>query len=173
MACACIKANGFDLRIDYVDSNTLVIEDFSNWVYSDVQDIPNTINITIRSLDRGVEKSLELKTNCKNRIKYSDLFNDNGKKIPDGFFCITTESCGISYTINRAFLHNSEIEVMKILSSNSDNLNSDTIDTLYECMLNIDLIKINSELGNFKTSSKIFKKLKRKLKNFKCDECDL
>lgn len=171
MACACIKANGFDLNFDYVNTNTIIIEDFSTWVYSEIQDIPNVINMTIESLDRGYKTNLELKTNCKNKVTSLDILGEDLGKIPDGFFCITTESCGISYTINRVFLHNSEIMLMKMIAKESDKLDSEMLEIINEGFILIEAIKINSNLGNLEVSKKLFKKLKRKLQNFRCDEC--
>ena len=49
MTCACIKANGFNLELSGRDCDTIILEDFSKWVYPNLEDKPNTFTINLKS----------------------------------------------------------------------------------------------------------------------------
>lgn len=169
--CACIKSNGFNLELSSINCDVLVLEDFSRWVYSTKEDIPTTFKVVMKSLDTGRQVELDINTSCKNLFTSEEIFGKSLKCIPDGFYCFTTEHCGISFTITRAFLRNTEVELLKIVSKYSSELDEEMIDIINDSYNKIESIKINTELGNFENAREIFKKLDKSLKYFKCDNC--
>lgn len=171
MTCACIRENGFNLQLSSNNCDVLVVEDFSRWVYSVKEDIPTQFKVTMKVLSTGRQVELDINTGCKNFFSSEDIFGSNIKCIPDGLYCFTTEVCGITFTITRAFLRNSEIEYLKIVSRYAGNLDTETRNFLTSTHILLESIEANAELGNYQLAKELFKRLDDSLKYFRCDNC--
>lgn len=168
MECGCIKKRDFNVELSYKGCEYLVLEDASIWS----GDIPETYEIELQIPSRNKTINLELKTGVKNTFTTVDLFNtSNLQCLPDDIYCITTESCGYSLKINRAFLCNSEIRVNELIYKYALDLDKDKRQLLLDFKTKLDSIKINAKLGNSEISKKLYKLLSDKLKEHHCDNC--
>lgn len=168
MECGCIKKRDFDLIFTDSGCEYLVIQDNSSW-----QDQkPEKFIITLKIASRNIEKDLEIYTDRANKFSSIDLLGASEVKcLPDEIYCITTESCGYSLSINRVYLCGLRQEVSQLLEEYSRTENTKLFQHYTRINSLIDSIEVNVSKGNLDTSKDLFKEVKDRLKNLNCDDC--
>ena len=118
------------------------------------------------------EKDLEIYTDRANKFSSIDLLGASEVKcLPDEIYCITTESCGYSLSINRVYLCGLRQEVSQLLEEYSRTENTKLFQHYTRINSLIDSIEVNVSKGNLDTSKDLFKEVKDRLKNLNCDDC--
>lgn len=170
--CACIKKREFDISVTNKGCEYLVLEDQSIWVSKNGFTKPDRYNIVLKIPSRGVERKISIKTDGKTILSSKDLFGSKDLKcLTDDIYCITTESCGYTLTINRLYLCNIEVKYRELVSKYALTMSDDEMSTLSKLRLDMESLKINVEKGNLQTAKNLFKTLKDKLKAYHCDNC--
>lgn len=165
MSWGCIKKN-FDLFITYTDCKHIVIEDQSRWMTDIGYDKPETIDVVIRLDNRGLEVTKPIYTERRNILTTIDLFGTTEEQcFVDDIYCFIVESCGLTYTISRAYLCNTLCKIDQLVARSPDDRSLDNL------RVQAQAIEINARLGKTQTASELFKSLNKKLENITCNHC--
>ena len=163
--CACIKKT-FDLYIGSQDCKTMVIEDQSVWMASSGFSDPVPFEVEIKSLTNNTSNKITVDPNNRNLFTSVNLFGTNESQcISDGFYCFTTVSCGVSYTINRVYLCNVRCQLDTVIS----NSNRSNIRDIEEAEFLIKAVELNTKLGKLNVAAELFKMLQLQLQKLGCD----
>ena len=168
MNCACIQ-NHFDLSVRYLDCKTIVIEDHSKWITDTGYDVPEVYDLIVTIPSRASEITIQIQTGKRNTFSTVDFFGTTESLcFPDEIYCFSTESCGIKYTISRAFLCTLECRITSLISmaqTDEDFHNVLSLQTM------LDGIRINAELGKVETARDLYNLLKSKVEHLDCGHC--
>lgn len=168
MSCACIQ-NFFDLSVGHLDCKSIVIEDHSKWISDAGYGVPEILDLTVSVPSRASEITIQILTGKRNTFTTVDFFGTTESLcFPDEIYCFTAESCGIKYTISRAFLCTLECRVTSLIASAKTDEDFHQILSL-QTML--DGIKVNAELGKVETARDLYNLLKRKVEHLDCGNC--
>jgi len=162
--CPCIK-NHFDVKVGWIDPKHITIIDASEWM----DDKPEEYQISITGSEHNLTGTVNIKSLGTNILPTKEIYETYDKIcIHDGFFCIKASSCGKNYTINRAYLANTECMIDRLyVRSKTDN----EIAKINEYYNDIELIKRSTAAGMIKTAQNTFLSLSRKLELIGCNEC--
>jgi hypothetical protein len=164
--CACIKKY-FDLYVSSTDCRHLILEDQSVWMSSTGFSIPQPFVVTVDSLSFSTSHDITVDPSKRNVYTSVDIHGtDNEECISDGIYCFRTESCGVKYSINRAYLCNARCQIDTLISQNSLRLVEDIqqLEFIYKS------VEINTKLGKLKVASDMFEVLVTKLQKLGCDK---
>lgn len=163
--CACIKKH-FDLYVDSTDCKHMTIDDLSMWMSSTGFNIPEPFEVTVTSPSFRISKTIVVDSSKRNVFSSKDILGTTEEEcLSDGIYCFNTESCGVSYTINRAYLCNSRCQIDTIISSS----NGELISELEELEFYYKSVEINTKLGKLNIATDMFKVLQNKLERLGCD----
>lgn len=167
MQCGCIK-NKYSAYLGSNGCKELIYEDESLWMQEDGYNIPETYTVTITTPSKD-KIDLELGVDRRNRITAVDLFSsDSPECLQDGIYCFSTESCGINYQINRAFVCNLECKINKAIADNE--VQDDFSDIMrYKALL--EAVKVNAKQGNVESAESLLQYLQKELDRYSCDSC--
>lgn len=167
--CACIKKD-FNLYVGSQDCLTMELEDQSVWMDSSGFSSPTTYDIGVISVENGVDTTITIDANKRNLLTTKELRGTSENLcISDGFFCFTADSCGVKYTINRAFLCNTRCRIDTYVSR--INLDKYNLNDVEELNLLYDSIEINTKIGKLEVAKNSFKILQKKLEKLGCAHC--
>lgn len=168
MSCACIQ-NHFDLSVDHLDCKTIVIEDHSKWITDTGYSVPEVMDIVVDVPSRGNKVTLQIHTGKRNTFSTVDFFG-TGESLcfPDEIYCFSTTSCGIQYTISRAFLCTMECRITSLIASAKSD---EDFKNLIVLQTMADGIRVNAELGKVETARDLYGLLKRKVEHLDCGNC--
>jgi hypothetical protein len=128
-------------------------------------EIPSEYDVKITT-PSGQVSTLSLKVGCRNKITAADLFvSKDNSCLEDGIYCFETESCGVKYKINKAYLCNLRCSLDRVIA------NTDNIDKYVKYSALYESIRSNAELGNKLEADKIYNYLSRELENYNCEKC--
>lgn len=146
----------------------MVLDDLSIWMNSEFFVAGDKLTLTITPLSFGVSKTVEFILNKRNIYTSTDILGIDDACLRDDIYCISTTSCGVSYTINRAYLCSTlcKIEQLKAKAKTPEDW-----EELREMKSLVEQIKTNSEFGKVTTASTLLTILNKKLKNLKCGQC--
>jgi hypothetical protein len=165
MPCACIR-KVFDLHIDFIGSNRIVIEDQSVWDQS-TYDKPDAFNVIVKSAMRSTNKTVLLFTNKRNVFTTKDLFGTAGEEcMEDEIFCFEVFSCGLTYTINRAYMPNARCKAHYLESIAKDKVDEDFVDKVNMLIESIESFARSGRLSDARDAYLI---LTEKLSRVTCD----
>jgi len=168
MACSCIQ-NHFDLSVGHLDCKTIVIEDHSKWIGDSGYAKPDFMEVEVDVPSRNAKVKLQLHTGKRNSFSTVDFFGTTESLcFPDEIYCFTTESCGIKYTISRAFLCTLECRITSLIAAAKTDEDFAKILT-FQTML--DGIYVNAELGKVETARDLYNLLKKKVDHLDCAGC--
>lgn len=168
MACGCIKKI-FDLYVTFTDCKHIVIEDQSVWMTDLGYEIPETLNVKIRSELRGTEIEKDLYLNKRNIYDSIDLFNSSQQEcFADDIFCFTTESCGNILVTSRAYLCSALCKI-DVLTSRAKS--TEDFKQISELKRMAEGIQIDVKLGKVDSAKELLKLLNRKLSHLTCGNC--
>lgn len=167
MSCACLK-NDFNISVDSAGCRIMVLDDLSIWMNSEFFVAGDKLTFKITPLSFGVTKEVDFIVNKRNLYNSLDILGIEDACLRDDIYCITTTSCGVPYTINRAYLCSTlcKIEQLKAKAKTTEDW-----EELRELKSLVEQIKTNSEFGKVTTASNLLKILNKRLKNIKCGSC--
>jgi len=171
--CACIKPDHFFVEVGFTNCEVLTLEDMSTWVGKDGLPIPPNYNINVELKERNLSKNISLPSNSKLSLHSNELFTVEGYNcFPDGIYCITTESCGRSLKINRAYTCGVESRLNELIYKFAqDDMHSERRKIIHDLKLKIKAIHLTSEMGNVHQANDLFDDVKRILNEYHCDNC--
>lgn len=162
--CSCIKREdqGFDIIINTYSCKSLVITDVTNWMDDDTYVIPQSHTVTV-VLPNTSEVNIEIKPNSTSKVFAKDL--NGGECLLDGIYCFKTESCGYSYSRNKAVVCTLRCKLDNYISKAQTNEDWDNITRLSNL---INLIEIDAEMGNEINAKDLFKIVDKELDKHSC-----
>lgn len=164
--CACIKKY-FDLFVDSTDCKHIVIEDQSMWMSSTGFNIPEPFTITVTEASFNKSFDVTIDPSKRNVLSSKEVLGTIEEEcIADGIYCFKTNSCGVNYTINRAYLCNTRCQIDTLISQSAGNMISD----LEELEYFYKSVEINTKLGKLKVATDMFQVLQNKLEKLGCDK---
>lgn len=168
MACSCIKGN-YDAHVTNTDCKHLIYEDQSLWMDEIGYTKPETYPLTIHIPSRGSQSTLLVYTDKRNSLTSKELFGSTDVLcLPDDIYCFTVQSCGVSYTISRAFLCNCLMRIDELVSrAESD----DEIKEAKDFKSMAEAVEISVKMGKVEQAREMLTKLKKKLKQKNCTNC--
>ena len=144
----------------------MVIEDQSVWMSSSGFTSPEPFEVDVKSLAFNKTNKVLINPDKRNIFSSIDILGTaESQCISDGLYCFTTVSCGVTYTINRAYLCNSRCQIDTLISK-SDRSN---IQSIEEVEFLFKAIEINTNLGKLKVASDLFNVLQSQLEKLGCD----
>lgn len=168
MECSCIRGSGqrFNFYLELLDCDTIVFTDLSNWMEEDYYTIPESYPMTV-TLPGGTTKEINFKPKGTTIITDKDL-----GCILDGIYCFTTESCGYTYSRNRAIACSLECKRETLVQSLDINGNLHNYNRNLELIKTIDVyldsFKANAEAGKINLATKYFNILQKELEKIEC-----
>lgn len=94
MACSCIKGD-YNFLLTSLDCETILYQDLSEWMEAEDREVPDTYEV---SVDLPGKKSAIVNVAAQGYTKLTPAsFNLDTRSLPDGIYCFTTTSCGITY----------------------------------------------------------------------------
>lgn len=117
MNCNCIREGEFDLNIDISNGKSMLITDMSAWFKSKATDYEITIT------EDNYSKVYKLPTEGSLSITANDYYGikeDIEYCFKDIFLCISTDVCGVHYSITRAIMPSIERALNKIMLKDFD-----------------------------------------------------
>ncbi len=168
MACSCIQ-NLFDLSVSHLDCKTLVIEDQSKWIVGEGYDKPSVVDVHVSVPSRAANITIQIDPGKRNVFDTVSFFGTEERLcFPDEIYCFSTESCGIKYTISRAFLCTLECQITSLIASAKD---PEEFTKILQLQTMLDGIYINAELGKVETAASLYRLLKSKVEHLNCGGC--
>ncbi len=140
-SCSCIKREdqAFDIVINTYDCKAIVITDLTNWMEGDGYIIQNKHKVTV-TLPSKSKVDINIIPNSTTKIYSKDLVGT--ECLPDGIYCFTTDSCGYSYSRSKAVVCTLRCKLNNFISKTEDLVEATRLSNL------IDLIEIETEMGN-------------------------
>lgn len=164
MSQGCIK-KVFDLHIEAIDCQTMAIEDQSEWQNG----IKSNYTVLFKIPSTGFEKEIEIDPTKRNLFDSISLFGTTDKKcLSDMLICFTANSCGMKYTIYRAFLCQIECAILQQLAKEGE---SSEFSDYLELKNLTEALKINIRIGKIKTANILMEKIKSKINHLRCEYC--
>jgi len=162
--CNCVKGN-FDVIVDFHGCNTLVIEDFSDWMEEDgYYNKPESYVLSIQTPNRPKTYNITIYTDKRNKFSTSDL-GIGGQNFNDGIYCFTLENCGNTYKRNKMLSCSIECCLDDAVSKLT---NREEILILDEIRLLVDSSKINTEIGNLTKAKEQYSMITKMLRRLNC-----
>lgn len=159
MDCSCIRGN-FDCYVDYIDKDTLIYQDLSDWMIEEGYAEPTEYVVSVTPPASFSPISLSFKIGQLNKITATDIGS-----IKDGVYCFEVESCGINYKRSKAIFPNLGCCVKQAWVT----LGIEWKTKIEEIENHLKLASINAEMNNVQTASKELIIAKKLLDNIKCD----
>lgn len=162
--CSCIKREdqGFDIITTTYSCKSLIITDMTNWMSDSTYVIPETHPVTV-VLPNNSEVSINIKPNSTTKIFAKDL--GTGECLADGIYNFKTESCGYSYSRSKAVVCTLRCKLDNYISKANTNDDWENITKISNL---IDLIEIDSEMGNEINAKELFKIVDKELDKHSC-----
>lgn len=168
MACGCIKKD-FDIYVTYTDCKHIVIEDQSRWMEDAGYTRPESLTMKIRLESRGKEITQEIFTNKRNILNSIDLLGTTEEQcLSDDIYCFTVDSCGLTYSVSRAYLCNTLCKIDQLTAKAKDAIDYENIRLLRSLA---EAVEINTKIGKVQAASELLKDLTRRLAHLTCDHC--
>ncbi len=165
MECPCRK-NSFDLRISHTDRKHMLITDVGEWMNNEK---PENCDIRITNALHNITSIVSILAKGTNVLSTIELFGTEKKLcLQDGFYCISADSCGHTYTINRVYLANTACMIDQLYVKAKTKEHKDKINDFYQ---DLKMIEINTNIGRLKSAQEIFTTLTKKLKALGCNDC--
>ncbi len=161
--CSCVKGN-FDVIIDYLGCDTLIIEDMSDWMEEDYYTKPVSYELEILTPNRPKSNTVTVYTDRRNKYATSDL-GIGGLLLNDGIYCVTLTSCGNTYKKNKFIACSIECCIEDAISKVRS---SEEILLLDEIRLLLDSAKINAEISNLTKAKEQYGMITKMLKRLNC-----
>lgn len=164
-SCACIKGR-FDIYVGNTDCRHMVIEDHSEWMSASGFTAPQPYEVEVTNMMYNVTKVVTVDPDRRNVFTSKDLYGTVDEQcIPDGFYCFKAESCGVKYTLYRAYLCNARCMIDGLISKPT----GVTIDDIYGLEYYMKAIEINTRMGKLKVATDVYSQLQRILEKLGCD----
>lgn len=160
--CGCIK-NYFDIHLEFLDCKHIKIADQSEWMQGDAYVIPKEYNANFNIKTWRSEKAITIPINGFKVYSAQDF---GLECFGDDILCITTESCGVKYTIQKALICQSECKVQELIANAKSIEDYDIANDFY---LKIESIKANVMLNRIDAASDLLETLKKQLKRYECN----
>lgn len=168
MACSCIQ-NLFNLSVSHLDCKTVVIEDQSKWIGGTGYEKPDLMDVVVSVPSRATDITIQIETGKRNTFDTVSFFGTEEQLcFPDEIYCFTTESCGISYTISRAYLCTLECQITSLIAAAKT---PEEFTEILQLQTMLDGIYINAELGKVETARSLYNLLKSKVDHLNCGGC--
>lgn len=164
--CGCLRKKGFDLQLGFRDCKTILLTDISKWIEGPGYALPESITVSVQIPYNGNSIEVVIPRGGTRVLTAKELLNSSEEQcLPDGVYCISTESCGTFHQINRAFLCSTQCQVDTIRAAGTKV--DDFRDTArFQEM--IDGIRINAEQGKSDKAGRLIQLLKQQLEKFNC-----
>ena len=162
MACSCIKREdqSFDIITTTYGCKAIVITDISNWMMGDNYSIPENHEVEIVLPNKNSVKA-NIKPNSTTKIFSKDLFGTSC--LPDGIYCFKTESCGYSYSRNKAITCTLRCKLDDFISK--EGVSWEEINKLENM---VDLVEISAEMGNEISANELYNIVSKELDKHSC-----
>lgn len=161
--CSCVKGN-FDVIIDYLGCDKLIIEDMSDWMEEGYYIKPESYELQILSPNRPISNTVTVYTDRRNKYTTSDI-GIGALSFNDGIYCFTLTSCGNTYKRNKLISCSIDCCIEDAISKINT---SEEILLLDEIRLLLDSAKINAEIGNLTKSKEQYSMVTKMLKRLNC-----
>lgn len=124
--------------------------------------------VSVMPMSIGKSKDISLNIGSRNLYTSEDILGYEDTCLPDDIYCFSTISCGVPYSINRAFLCSTycKIEQLKAKAKSAEDW-----ENIREIKSYAEAIESNAEFGKIETATDLLKILNKKLKNIKCGAC--
>lgn len=167
MSCSCLK-NDFNVHVDYSDCRTLIISDQSIWMRGEFFDQGESLPVSIMPLSSGKTITVTMYLNKRNLYTSEELLGKSELCLPDDILCLSCASCGVSYSINRAYLCSTLCKIDKLKANAKSTADWEFIRDLQDL---VEGITANAELGKVQKASSLLQIINKKLKNVQCGSC--
>lgn len=168
MSCSCIR-NEFSVKIDYTDCRHLVLSDRSLWMdEASFFEKGSSLPLSITDLSLGKTFDITLFVDSRNIYDSLDILGIEDTCINDTIFCISTVSCGVGYTINRAYLCATNCKIQQLVAKAKTSQDWAFIRELKSL---VESVETNAEFGKVDTAKGLLHLLNEKLKSITCGSC--
>ena len=161
--CSCVKGN-FDVIIDYLGCDKLIIEDMSEWMDESYYTKPESYTLEILTPNRPKVYEVVVYTDKRNKFTPTDL-GIGGLNFNDGIYCFTLKNCGNTYKRNKLISCAIDCCIEDAVSKVSNN---EEILLLDQIRMLLDSAKINVEISNLTKSKEQYKMVTKLLKRLNC-----
>lgn len=170
MSCSCIKNRDYDAHISFKDCKTMVYEDQSTWMSGEAyENRPLLYEVRVYIPSRKKEYILDLDPSKRNYITSVELFGTSEPVcLPDDIYCFSTNSCGVDYQINRAFVCRTECKIDELTNQ------AKTKDDHSEVILLRNIVhqvKTAARQGRPELAKELLEVVNKKLKHILCSSC--
>ena len=164
MECSCIKGI-FDIQLETLGCDTVLVEDFSDWMKEDYYTVPTTYQVDVLTPGKKNSHPLTVYTNKRNKFSPSD-FGQGGRYFLDGIYCFTVNSCGVKYQVNRAITCAIECCLDDLISKlKPEDDTSDIVRIKYLA----EAIHVNTALGKSKKANHLYDIVQKLLRRLNCN----
>lgn len=159
--CACIKkeVQGFDFAINTFDCKAIIVTDLTNWMVGDSYKVPENYSVTV-TLPNQSKVEVSFKGNSTTKITAKEL--SGSECLLDGIYCFKTESCGYTYTRNKAIVCTLRCKLDNFISKSNDFVEITRLENL------INLIEVDAEMGRELNAKELFKIVDKELDKHSC-----
>lgn len=170
MSCACIKHRDFNLHVDFIGCERLVIEDQSIWVGDS---LPETYDLVVSVPSRIKDHTVKIYTGKRNIFTTKEFFDTNEElTFPDEIYCFSTTTCNnVKLSITRAVMCKAYYGIQEIVSKYAPTMLDSELKEIAYLKLLYEEIAINAERGNVNEANILYKTLKNRLKDLNCESC--
>jgi hypothetical protein len=124
--------------------------------------IPSKHKVTV-TLPSQSKVDIDIIPNSTTKISAKDL--GGGECLNDGIYCFYTESCGYSYSRNKAVVCTLRCKLDNYISKATTNYDWENITKISNL---IDLIEVDAEMGNEINAKEMFKIVDKELDKHSC-----
>jgi hypothetical protein len=169
MSCSCIKKS-YDVHISFTDCKTMVYEDQSDWMSGEAyEDRPALYEVRVYVPSKKKEYTLNLDPSKRNYITSVELFGTSEPTcLPDDIYCFSTESCGIDYQVNRAFVCRTECKIDELTTKAKS---QDEHSEIAFFRNTVHSVKTCAKQGRPELAKELLEVLTKKLKHLLCASC--
>lgn len=170
MECSCIKHRDFNIHVEFLGCEKLILEDQSVWIGETPEFYFVKVDVPSRP---SRNREIKLYTGKRNIFTTKEFFGDSiEKSFPDEIYCLETTTCNnVKLTISRAVMCKSHYSIQEIVSKKSHDTNDSDLKNIFSLKLLYEEIAINAERGNVNEARVLHKILKDRLKAYNCELC--
>lgn len=165
--CSCIKGL-FDVTIDIIDRDRIMVTDLSEWMEDGPYNLPDDFEISIMHPNRKDPYVVSIKPKTSVVVTIDDLSGDENMYFVDGVYCVTTESCGTSYTKFVALTRKLDCCIEKLLASAELKRDFEFISEIKDYR---SVIHSSISLGMVERSREVNKIANRKIRDMRQCDC--
>lgn len=165
MNCDCIKGL-YNFEFYALDCKHLIYQDMSDWMQEEHYVFPDTYEVKISLPGFPNAVTLDLKTQCLNKLTSLELFGQDGMYLPEGIYCFEVTSCGRKYTRSAANICRLECKWDHMVIQMKDQEDLAKVNMI---RFHLDQVLFNAKDNKVNKAMDFFKIAQRELECIKCN----